>query len=401
MADNKLLPASGAGSVITAATDEIGGVDYQRVKVDWGPDGTANDTDVASGKPLPVQLRGSDGTDRSNKLPVSIAAGDVAVGATSIAANEDTASADADTGIKNLLVRKDTPAANAGVSADADYAPFIADNLGQLWIAGAYKEDQAAADGDRGLVQLAKRQDTPAANANVSADADYAPVLVDNLGQLWTAGAYKEDQASADGDRLVVAGAKRTDTPANSSGTDGDYEPLQVSGGKLWVAPVGFFVTVSASITKSTTTTTYTVGDNWSDSTTAPTAGGYTFTGAARKSGGSGIITDVFVSCSVGPALMLQGELWIYDSAIATNDNDNAAMTNVDADVLLAVGVVPFTLAASAVGSVNGYAHIQNLNIGFTCVGSADLRFKVKVQNAYVNTASEVLNFRLKIIQTN
>jgi hypothetical protein len=30
-----------------------------------------NDADVASGKPIPVQLRGSDGTDRSNALPVS------------------------------------------------------------------------------------------------------------------------------------------------------------------------------------------------------------------------------------------------------------------------------------------------------------------------------------------
>src|SRR5678809_549228 len=42
-----------------------------RAKVVWGPDNTVNDADVASGKPLPVQLRGSDGTDRSNALPAS------------------------------------------------------------------------------------------------------------------------------------------------------------------------------------------------------------------------------------------------------------------------------------------------------------------------------------------
>lgn len=230
MADNVAV-TPGTGALI--ATDDDGTAQHQYVKLEWGPDNTQNKTDVASGKPLPVQLRGSDGTDRSNALPAA-----------------------------------------------------------------------------------------------------------------------------------------------------------------------GFATTVSASVTKSTTITTYTVGDAWADSTSAPTAGGFTFSNAARISGGSGIITDIFISNSVGPPLMLQGELWIYDSA-ATADDDNVAFTVSDADVLLVVAVVPFTLAASAVGSVNSYAHIQNLSIGFTCVGSANLRFKVKVQNAYVNTASEVLNFRLKIVQTN
>jgi hypothetical protein len=70
MADN--VPIT-AGSGTTIATDDIGGgVQVQRVKTTWGPDGTANDADVATGKPLPVQLRGSDGTDRSNLLPVNV-----------------------------------------------------------------------------------------------------------------------------------------------------------------------------------------------------------------------------------------------------------------------------------------------------------------------------------------
>lgn len=51
-----------AGSGTTINTDDIGGVHTQRVKVTWGPDGTVNDADVASGKMLPVQLRVSDGT---------------------------------------------------------------------------------------------------------------------------------------------------------------------------------------------------------------------------------------------------------------------------------------------------------------------------------------------------
>ena len=54
MADNVAITA---GSGTTIATDDIGGVQYQRVKVTWGPDATANDTDAASGKALPVQVR--------------------------------------------------------------------------------------------------------------------------------------------------------------------------------------------------------------------------------------------------------------------------------------------------------------------------------------------------------
>lgn len=69
MADNVAITA---GSGTSIAADDIGaGLLVQRVKTTWGPDGTANDADVATGKPLPVQLRGSDGTDRSNLLPVS------------------------------------------------------------------------------------------------------------------------------------------------------------------------------------------------------------------------------------------------------------------------------------------------------------------------------------------
>lgn len=69
MVDNITVTA-GAGTTIAA--DDVGaGVLHQRVKVTWGPDGTGNDADVASGKPLPVQLRQSNGTDVSGLLPIS------------------------------------------------------------------------------------------------------------------------------------------------------------------------------------------------------------------------------------------------------------------------------------------------------------------------------------------
>lgn len=60
MADNVNLTA-GDGSVI-AASEKIGGVDYPRIILGWGPAGTVNKTDIASGKALPVQLRTAGGT---------------------------------------------------------------------------------------------------------------------------------------------------------------------------------------------------------------------------------------------------------------------------------------------------------------------------------------------------
>lgn len=65
MSDNSTLPVSGGGTEVFA-NDDIGSVKYPRVKATWGPDGTANDTDVASGKPMPVQLRASTGQSLSD-----------------------------------------------------------------------------------------------------------------------------------------------------------------------------------------------------------------------------------------------------------------------------------------------------------------------------------------------
>lgn len=59
MADNVAITA---GSGTTIAADDVGsGVLHQRVKVTWGPDGTGNDADVATGKPLPIQVRSATG----------------------------------------------------------------------------------------------------------------------------------------------------------------------------------------------------------------------------------------------------------------------------------------------------------------------------------------------------
>lgn len=58
MADNTTLNAGSGGDVI--ATDDIGGVKHQRVKVEWGADGSATDTNTGTAA-LPVQGAAADG----------------------------------------------------------------------------------------------------------------------------------------------------------------------------------------------------------------------------------------------------------------------------------------------------------------------------------------------------
>lgn len=155
---------------------------------------------------------------------------------------------------------------------------------------------------------------------------------------------------------------------------------------------VGHFVTITTDVTRAANTTTYAVNDNVGSTP----SGGYTATGVARASGGSGIITDAIFSFEEDAATPLQGELHLFDTSF-TEVADNAAFVVSDAESKTRVGIIPFTLVD---GGNNGECHVQNLSIGFTTVGSANLRFAVKAKNAYVPTTnSSVLTVRLKILQ--
>lgn len=202
-----------------------------------------------------------------------------------------------------------------------------------------------------------------------------------------------EDDASAGGDLGIVAMARRTDTPANQSGTDGDWEPLQVSAGKLWVSPLGFPVSIQTDVTRPADTTAYSINDAISDSTSAPTSGGFTLSGICRKSGGSVLITDaIFTSSNAGS---LQAEVWIFNQSV-TNINDNTAFAVSDTEIKTCVAKIPF--AFESAGN-NGFFHAQNLNILATASGSANLRFLLRAKNAYTPTSAEVFTVIVKGIQ--
>jgi hypothetical protein len=204
-----------------------------------------------------------------------------------------------------------------------------------------------------------------------------------------------EDATVDSGDAGILAMVKRNDTPANLSGTDGDAEVLQVSGGKLWVSPLGFPVSVQTDITRPADTTAYAANDCLSDSTSAPTSGGFTLTNICRKSGGSVLITDVIVTSSADAATLLQGEVFIFNTSV-TNVNDNSAFVVSDTEIKTCVAKVAFTLEDAG---NNGFAHVQNLNIVATASGSANLRFLIRVKNAYTPANAEVLTVIVKGIQ--
>lgn len=169
-----------------------------------------------------------------------------------------------------------------------------------------------------------------------------------------------------------------------------DVDVTRVSG---VVQTIGSMTTVSVDVTRPADTTTYAVNDALSDSTSAPTSGGFTISNAARSSGGSGMIVDAIITSSNDPATTLQGEIFIFDQA-TTNVNDNSAFAVSDTEIKNLVGVIPFTL--EDVGNNDMY-HARNLNIPFTCSGSANLRFLVRVKNGYVPASAEVITFRFKI----
>lgn len=155
------------------------------------------------------------------------------------------------------------------------------------------------------------------------------------------------------------------------------------------------FVTCSTDVTRPADTTAYAVNDALSDSTTSPTTNGFTFTGAARATGGSGIITDAIITTSNDAGTLLQGEIWVFSAAV-TNINDNTAFAVSDSEIKTCVGKIPFTLEDAG---NNGFYHATNLNIGFTTSGSANLRFLVRVKNAYTPASAEVLTFVIKVLQ--
>lgn len=95
--------------------------------------------------------------------------------------------------------------------------------------------------------------------------------------------AKAEDVASADADVGVPAMAIRKASPANTSGTDGDYEMLQVSAGRLWVSS-----TVDTALPAGTNVIGHVISDSGSVTNATLSAETTKVIGVTRTSDGAG-----------------------------------------------------------------------------------------------------------------
>jgi hypothetical protein len=158
---------------------------------------------------------------------------------------------------------------------------------------------------------------------------------------------------------------------------------------------------VTASKTRPSDTTAYASGDVIAESTSAPTV--FTFSDCVRVEGGSGVIGKVTIADSANVATKLSCELWLF-SATVTPDNDNAAFTPTDTEMLTAVAVVPISTAyvGDATSGAGGNALLTSgvVNLPFKCDASSKALYGVLVaRNAYAPVSAEVFTVSIYIYQ--
>jgi hypothetical protein len=238
MADNVELNAGTGGAI--AATDDVVGVHYQRVKL---VDGTLGSTDAIAG-------------DATNGLDVDVTRIIPGTTATALGKAEDVAHASGDVGVLMLAVRRDTAAVGSGT--DGDNSTLNVDANGRLHVNGSGVTQPVSiaatvtVDGtvELGAAALAALETItvasvtaaiPAGTNNIG-DVDIASIAagdnnIGNVDVVTMPGTFAEDAAHSSGDIGHLGLAVRRDADTSLVGTDGDYAPLQVNAaGSLKVA---------------------------------------------------------------------------------------------------------------------------------------------------------------------
>src|SRR5574343_608222 len=168
MADNITLNSGSGGSVV--ASDDIGGVHFQRVKLALGAAGTAADAPIGGGVEAGA-LRVTLANDSTGVLSVDD-------GGSTLSVDDGGSSITVDNAGTFAVQITSISAGNNNIG-DVDVASIIpgsgATNLGKA-------EDAPHTSGDIGVMALAVRADTAA--TTTSATGDYAPLITDANGRL-------------------------------------------------------------------------------------------------------------------------------------------------------------------------------------------------------------------------
>lgn len=195
--------ANGLLSTIDADTSALAGT----------VSGSELQVDVVGALPTGSNTIGNIGTISTSVTP--------GTGATELGKAEDAVHASGDVGVMALAVRSNTASSKSG--SDGDYQPLITNTTGHLWVAQATNTVGGASS-------------IPTGSNTIGSIASIGTSVTPGTGAANLGKA--EDAAHASGDTGVMSLAVRTDTPTNRSGADGDYEPLQVSAGRLWASSV-------------------------------------------------------------------------------------------------------------------------------------------------------------------
>lgn len=265
-----------------------------------------------------------------------------------------------------------------------------------------YAEDAVAANGNTGTVALAVQTASP---ADTAADGDWGWLQMKN-GRLYTdslaaqSGTWNITNVSGTVS-LPTGAATAAKQPALGTAGSASTDVISIQGiaSGTPVYQIGYAGTATTTFNRPADTNAYTANDWISDSTSAPTSGGFTFSNMCRISGGSGILTDLIVGSNDTTALA--GKLYVFDASVtAINDNATDASTGIsDSDMAKEVAEIPFTLAGR---QNNATAHVQGLNIAYTCSGTANLRFLVQATGGTLTTTSaNTYTFRAKFVTTN
>jgi hypothetical protein len=192
---------------------------------------------------------------------------------------------------------------------------------------------------------------------------------------------HAEDSAHSSGDGGIMPLAVRKDVPAVTGGTDGDYSALLVDAqGRQWVRPAP--VQVRIQVTPTCDTSAYATGDSL--------CGLITFAGAARISGGSGIIQSILVLDKT-QAQRAAMDILFFDRSV-TVAAANAALAMSDGDMAYCLGVVPIGPYNTAWPGTpaNSIATLLNVGLPFVLNGT-DLFAAVCVRGTPTYGANDIV----------
>ena len=160
--------------------------------------------------------------------------------------------------------------------------------------------------------------------------------------------------------------------------------------------------TSKATFTRPSDTTAYAAGDVVCNSTSAPVI--MTFANAVSSAHASSILQQALLIDSGNETTKLDCELWLFDTTVVM-DNDNAAFTPTDAEMLTLVAVIPFSSSAWKQGTAGTGGNCandqQNLGIPINVADgtqNTSLYGILVARNAYTPISAEVFTFKLKFL---